>query len=197
MELGKQIKRYRSEFGFSQEALAEKVYVSRQTISNWENDKNYPDINSLLRLSEVFHVSIDILIKGDVEKMKKEIQMNKEIREEDRKRFERDSYIYTALLAATLLTPIPLLHFLDNAGIGIWVILTAIAGWFAFRVEKEKKMLDIQTYKEILAFTEGKSLNEIQKAQEEGKRPYQRVFYAVGAALTALAVSAVMMWIFK
>ena len=70
MELGKQIKKYRNEFDISQDELAEKVYVSRQTISNWENDKNYPDINSLLRLSEVFHVSIDILIRGDIEEIK-------------------------------------------------------------------------------------------------------------------------------
>ena len=57
MEMGKQIKRLRTEQGISQETLAEKVYVSRQTVSNWENDKNYPDINSLLRMSEIFHVS--------------------------------------------------------------------------------------------------------------------------------------------
>ena len=48
----------------SQEALAEKVYVTRQTISNWENGKSYPDIHSLLLLSSVFHVTIDQLIKG-------------------------------------------------------------------------------------------------------------------------------------
>lgn len=70
MELGKQIKKYRNELGLSQDALAEKIYVSRQTISNWENDKNYPDVNSLVLLSEVFKVSIDNLIKGDVEIMK-------------------------------------------------------------------------------------------------------------------------------
>lgn len=55
MELGKQIKKYRMEAKLSQEELADKVFVSRQTISNWENDKNYPDINSLVLMSEVFH----------------------------------------------------------------------------------------------------------------------------------------------
>lgn len=117
MELGKQIKKYRGELGFSQEVLAEKIYVSRQTVSNWENNKNYPDINSLLRLSEVFGVSIDILIKGDVEKMKEEI------RQQDRQQFEMDSYIFSALMLATLLTPVPLLHYLDNLGIALWVAL--------------------------------------------------------------------------
>ena len=48
MELGTQIRKYRNERTLSQEALAEKVYVSRQTVSNWENDKSYPDVNSLV-----------------------------------------------------------------------------------------------------------------------------------------------------
>ena len=58
MELGSQIKKYRNELSLSQDALAEKLYVSRQTISNWENDKSYPDVKSLLLLSEVFKTSI-------------------------------------------------------------------------------------------------------------------------------------------
>lgn len=73
MELGKQIKKYRNERSLSQDALAEKIYVSRQTISNWENDKSYPDVNSLVLLSEAFNVSLDQLIKGDVAMMKKQI----------------------------------------------------------------------------------------------------------------------------
>ena len=58
MELGSQIKKHRNELSLSQEELAEKVYVSRQTISNWENDKSYPDVNSLVLLSEVFNLSL-------------------------------------------------------------------------------------------------------------------------------------------
>ena len=67
MELGTQIRKYRNERTLSQEALAEQVFVSRQTVSNWENDKSYPDVKSLMLLSEVFEVSLDQLIKGDVE----------------------------------------------------------------------------------------------------------------------------------
>ncbi len=191
MELGKQIKKYRGELGFSQEVLAEKIYVSRQTVSNWENNKNYPDINSLLRLSEVFGVSIDILIKGDVEKMKEEI------RQQDRQQFEMDSYIFSALMLATLLTPVPLLHFLDNLGIALWVALVCVTGYFASRVEKMKKAFDMQTYKEIVAFMGGEGLDEIAKAKEEGKRPYQKILMTAAAACIALAVSVLMLWIFK
>lgn len=80
MELGKQIKKYRTDKQLSQEQLAERIFVSRQTISNWENNRNYPDIKSLLLLSEIFEVSLDNLIKGDLEKMKKQIN-NEDIRQ--------------------------------------------------------------------------------------------------------------------
>lgn len=191
MEMGKQIRKYRSEAGLSQEMLAEKIYVSRQTISNWENDKNYPDINSLLRLSEIFHVSIDILIKGDVEKMKEEI------RQEDRQKFETDSKIYTMLFAVLIFTPIPLVHYLDYAGMAIWLVLLGITMWFAFRIEKKKKTFDIQTYKEIIAFTEGKCLDEIEKAREEGKRLYQKIFLAAASGLITFLIAVLMTWILK
>lgn len=75
MNLNKQIKNYREEFNFSQEELAKKLFVSRQTISNWENERSYPDIHNLLLLSVLFDVSLDELVKGDVEKMKEKMLM--------------------------------------------------------------------------------------------------------------------------
>lgn len=56
MELNKQIKKYRTMMNLSQEELAEKVYVTRQTISNWETGKSYPDIHSLLLLLSLIHI---------------------------------------------------------------------------------------------------------------------------------------------
>jgi len=64
MELANQIKARRKNLGWSQEVLAEKAFVSRQTVSNWENEKSYPDVHSLLLLSELFQISLDELIKG-------------------------------------------------------------------------------------------------------------------------------------
>lgn len=64
MEISTQIKKYRNAMELSQEDLAEKIYVTRQTISNWENEKSYPDIHSLLLLSSLFNVSLDQLIKA-------------------------------------------------------------------------------------------------------------------------------------
>ena len=54
----------------------------------------------------------------------------------------------------------------------------------------------IQTYKEISAFMEGKSLDEIEKARESGKRPYQKVLAVIGAALVALIVCAIITLLF-
>ena len=65
----------------------------------------------------------------------------------------------------------------------------------AYRVEKEKRKFDTQTFCEIQAFLEGKSLSEIEKDREKGKRLYQKIFLAVGAGVLALAVSVFFLWI--
>lgn len=55
----------------TQEEVAEKIHVSRQTISNWENGRNLPDINSLILISEIYAISLDELMKGDPKMVKK------------------------------------------------------------------------------------------------------------------------------
>ena len=65
MEIGKKLKNARIEAGLTQEKAAEKIDVSRQTISNWENEKSYPDTISVIALSDLYSVSLDELLKGD------------------------------------------------------------------------------------------------------------------------------------
>lgn len=65
MDLGKKIMTMRNEKNLSQEQLAEKLNVTRQTISNWENGKFYPDIDSLVNISKFFNVSLDDLLSYD------------------------------------------------------------------------------------------------------------------------------------
>ena len=108
MELSIQIKKYRTELHLSQEELAEKVYVTRQTISNWENEKSYPDIHSLLLLSSLFNVSLDQLIKGDIEKMKEIIS------EQEIKKFNYYGSIYTVHLAVLIISAVPLFMWLGR-----------------------------------------------------------------------------------
>ena len=63
-KISKTIKRLRNEKGITQEELAEMLYVSRQSVSSWENDRTQPDIDMLEKLSELFAVSIEELIYG-------------------------------------------------------------------------------------------------------------------------------------
>lgn len=186
MELGKQVKKYRTEANLSQEELAEKIFVSRQTISNWENDKNYPDIKSLVLMSEVFRVSLDNLIKGDLEKMKKEIDA------EEYAKFQKDSAIFTVLFIVLLIVPVPFVMLCKWFGVVLYLCLYGIEMFFSVRIEKYKKKYDIQTYKEIVAFTDGKSLDEIEKAREKGKRPYQKALLAVSSAVLVVIIALIM-----
>ena len=182
MELGKQIKMHRQEAHLSQEELANRVYVSRQTISNWENDKSYPDVNSLVLLSEIFQISLDNLIKGDIEVMKDVIQ------KEEIEKMNRYGKSYTIMLIATAVSAVPLFMWLGVWAFIPWGIIWAISMYFAFKVEKVKKDNDVQTYKEIVAFSEGKLLDDIHKQREIGKRPYQKILLVIVTALTTFVV---------
>lgn len=65
MDIGEKLKNARTKSGLTQEAVAEKIGVSRQTISNWENNKSYPDIVSVIHLSDLYAISLDVLLKED------------------------------------------------------------------------------------------------------------------------------------
>ncbi|CNH74864.1 TPA: helix-turn-helix transcriptional regulator [Streptococcus agalactiae] len=194
MEIGQQIIRYRKQQALSQEELAEKVYVSRQSISNWENDKTYPDIHSLLLLSQIFQVSLDQLIKGDIEKMKYTIT------QVDKKNFERDTKVMVTLMILLMISSYPLVYFLEWLGLGIFVLLSIITMTYANRVERFKKKYDVQTYKEILAVSSRKLLDEIEKREERAKLPYQKplivtVFFLITVA-TFFASRFIFTWLF-
>ena len=191
MELHTQIKKYRTSLKLSQEELAEKVYVTRQTISNWENNKNYPDIHSLLLLSSLFNISLDQLIKGDIKIMQEEINKN------ELQKFNRDGAIFSLLLLTLIVSVVPLSVFFGYYGLAITGILFVISMYFALRIEKYKKSNDIQTFKEILSFTEGKRLDELERAQEHVKRPYQNILSVLICAAITFVISMLFVWLLK
>jgi transcriptional regulator with XRE-family HTH domain len=78
MGIEKKLKDARLSSGLTQEQVAEKIMVSRQTISNWENGKSLPDIVSIMNLSDLYQISLDDLLKGDLkmkEKMEKDVNV--------------------------------------------------------------------------------------------------------------------------
>lgn len=70
MSLGEKIYKLRTENGMSQETLAEKLQVSRQSVSKWETDSAMPELSKIVALSEIFGVSTDYMLKENVEKPK-------------------------------------------------------------------------------------------------------------------------------
>ncbi len=70
MKIGDKLKNARLDKKLTQEEVAEKLFVSRQSISNWENNKTYPDIGNVIALSDLYQISLDELLKGSDNFMK-------------------------------------------------------------------------------------------------------------------------------
>lgn len=136
----------------------------------------------MVLLSEIFQISLDNLIKGDIGVIKEVIQ------KEEIEKMNRYGRIYTILLIVTVVSAVPLFMWLGVWAFIPWGILWAISMYFALKIEKVKKDNDVQSYKEILAFSEGKLLDDIQKQREIGKRPYQKILLVIGSMLIAFVV---------
>ena len=189
IDIGSKIKTLRLSKSMTQEQLAKALHVSAQAVSKWENGKSYPDIHSLLLLSALFDVSLDQLIKGDLETMKQEVNAA------DVRAMNRDGIIYTILLAATIILPVPLIKWFGLYGLIPELLLWGSAMYFARRLERIKKANNVQSYREILAFSEGRKLDEIEQKVEAGKRPYQKVLLALLTAGITLLVGMVLSWL--
>ena len=84
MEIGKKLKEARINSGLTQEQVAEDIKVTRQTISNWENERSYPDIMNVIDLSNLYSLSLDDLLIGD-DKMIEHLEENTNIVKSNRK----------------------------------------------------------------------------------------------------------------
>lgn len=189
IDIGSKIKTLRLSKSMTQEQLAKALHVSAQAVSKWENGKSYPDIHSLLLLSALFDVSLDQLIKGDLETMKQEVNAA------DVRAMNRDGIIYAILLAATIILPVPLIKWFGLYGLIPELLLWGSAMYFALRLERIKKANNVQSYKEILAFSEGRKLDEIEQKVEAGKRPYQKLLLVLLTAGITLLVGMVLSWL--
>ena len=114
--------------------------------------------------------------------------MKKEIKEAEIIKMKRYGRTYALMLLATAVSAVPLIMWLGVWAFIPWGIIWAISMYCAFKVEKVKKDNDVQTYKEIVEFSEGKRLDDIQKQREIGKRSYQKILLVIGSAAVAFAV---------
>ncbi|MGG0759142.1 helix-turn-helix domain-containing protein [Bacillus paramycoides] len=152
MNIGRQIQYFRKRDNMSQEKLAERIHVSRQSISNWENERNYPDIHNLLMMSILFNVSLDDLVKGDVKIMKEELQKSA---------FFKWSYIMLALMFILPVSIGPVFYFFGYYGLIIPVVLTILLMLSSSKLENLKKEHNLKTYRQIVDFIEGKPVSEV------------------------------------
>ena len=178
----------------SQDDLAARVYVSRQTISSWENGKTYPDVQSLLLLSEIFDVTVDSLIKGDVEVMTKTV-------DSDVRTMKRLSYVMTAFI---VLTVIACGWFSFQVAVWDWpieqavptivlaLVLWGIAMFAALWAERIKKEHDLITYREVLAYWNGKPVDrDTEKGRMERALPRRvKTLRTIGWTVVALIIGA-------
>lgn len=110
-KVSKTIKKLRTARGFTQDALAEKLFVTRQTVSSWENDRTQPDIETLKMISDIFEVSLEEIIYGE----KRKTDPNAE-----NAKARKILTIVFAVLASAL--------------IGVGLILIFVTGWKKFPV---------------------------------------------------------------
>lgn len=92
------LKSKREALGLTQQALADQIYVTRQTISRWENDLAYPNLDTLIELSSLSNMSLDQLLKGEGSDMVKQISADVKAK----KRYKRYLVAITIILAIIL-----------------------------------------------------------------------------------------------
>ena len=127
MEISKGIKEARQKNNISQESLAEQLGVSRQTISSWETGKSYPDIVSVIKMSDIFNISLDKMLKED-----KKLVNNMQEKMDTVK--SNKSIIFTILFAIIFFGGIYLIQTfvdipkIDNLYLNIGVLIVFIVG---------------------------------------------------------------------
>ena len=162
MEIGNQIRKMRESRDLSQEELAHELFVSRQTISNWERGKTYPDVQSLLLLSNLFDAPIDDLVKGD------EQTMDKARKDYGRRRaLMIAGYVaMIALIAQGLITAAvfsrEMLPITDPGVFSPFLIAIAIG----LIVDYFERAHDTETLGEVLQFVNGRDPDEIIRARK-------------------------------
>lgn len=180
MNIATQIKNYRKVQNWSQDDLAEKVFVSRQTISNWETEKSYPDLHSLFLLSNLFNVTLDELVKGDLEKMKNELS-NKKMNQ------------YSIGMLVTMILMFLSLALLKRIGfyatLPFFIVFALAMFYCAYQLEVLKKKLNIQTYQEIVDYMDGKDVNRDTQKQRKKRLRLENVLKVLGGLVVGLLMA--------
>lgn len=144
MTLGEKIQILRKQNGLSQEALAEKLAVTRQTVSKWELNRSMPDLDFIARLSELFHVSADYLIKDEMTAPDKPPVQKKAFRFTEKTKHTLLTAVSTLELTAVLVCLVCDYFTAGSLSWSLIAIAAMAAGWFV--------LLPVLTAKEKVIF---------------------------------------------
>ena len=125
MEISEKLKQARQESGMTQDQVAEKIMVSRVTVSHWENGKSLPDIVSLISLSDLYGISLDELVKGD-SKMTEKVKKDAKDANNNKRLIGITAILVTAVLLVYGISTIVGGGFKDFCQGAIWWVLIAI-----------------------------------------------------------------------
>ena len=163
MTLGERLLKYRTEAKMSQDTLAEKIGVTRQTISKWETDQSTPEFNKILPLCKVYGITADELVKGEKqEEVKKEEKSSYTI-----KRNKKKAIVISISVFLYCISSFSFPYMIETAQqdvnqsvmvlMGIWTIATVILIYFFIANPKEeiKKVQEKNEEKQIKEEKEG------------------------------------------
>ena len=160
MKLNENLIKYRHQNNLSQDALAKKMYVSRQTISNWETGKTYPDIQNIILLADVYHVTVDQLVREDISLMQ-----------------NKSSQHQLRLLSFGLILSLILVYasFIGIKWLPIVTVAMLVASFttigviLAIALIRLNNRLQLQTLKQTVQFINGQSVEQIKNNTQKQK----------------------------
>ncbi|MCI9177144.1 MAG: helix-turn-helix transcriptional regulator [Clostridia bacterium] len=172
MTLGERLLKYRTEAKMSQDILAEKLGVTRQTISKWETDQSTPEFNKILPLCQIYGITTDELIKGE----KQELERLEEPKSSyTTKRNKQKAIVISISVFLYCMSTFSFPYMIEVAEyevntavmqlMGIWTLATVILIYFFISHPKEKSSKKEATkekknYKESVSF-----VNESEKVE--------------------------------
>lgn len=161
MQLNERIKAERAKINLSQEQLAQQVFVSRVTISNWENAKTFPDIESLLLLSKIFNTSIDSLVREE----DLDVNVNERMYKFGKLQSKYQSYVVLIFIIMIMAVIFQNLNLMNYAMLFMLaLVLVAIRLHY---IEKDLKKYSVNNFTEVMSFLKGDSLEDIKASRNK------------------------------
>lgn len=177
MDVGNQIKERRTRLGISQEELAQKLYVSRVTVSHWETGKTLPDVQSMLLLANLFGTTIDEMVKGDVDEMREMVEKS----ERRTKAFAMAlGAVEVAVIAVLAITAVVGRAYLEPVLRLLLAVLVLASAVVALVARRQKGGREAKSAAELLGAASG---DPVEAAQESASVNVMRLVLQVFAGL--------------